>query len=101
MLSINDGKAFEGFGLVFLEANAKGMPCIGSINCGAKEAILNGKTGYIVDPYNFKVIAQKMDLILNKNAIKPQDCTEWAKQNDIEIKTNELMNFYQETCKNG
>ena len=101
MLSINDGKAFEGFGLVFLEANAKGMPCIGSINCGAEEAILNGKTGYIVDPYNFKVIAQKMDLILNKNAIKPQDCTEWAKQNDIEIKTNELMNFYQETCKNG
>ena len=66
MLSINDGKAFEGFGLVFLEANAKGMPCIGSINCGAEEAILNGKTGYIVDPYNFKEVAQKNGLFLIK-----------------------------------
>jgi glycosyltransferase involved in cell wall biosynthesis len=94
MLSINDNANFEGFGLVFLEANAKGVPCIGSKNCGAQEAILDGKTGYVVDPYNPKEVAEKMDLILNKNSIKREDCLNWAKQNDIKIKTKELIEFY-------
>jgi len=94
MLSVNDNANFEGFGLVLLEANAKGVPCIGSKNCGAQEAILDGKTGYVVDPYNPKEVAEKMDLILNKNSIKTEDCLNWAKQNDIKIKTKELIEFY-------
>jgi glycosyltransferase involved in cell wall biosynthesis len=95
MPSINVNNNFEGFGLVFLEANTKGTPCIGSKNCGAQEAILDRKTGYIVDPFNPKEVAEKMDLVLNKNSIRIEDCLNWAKQNDIKIKTKELIEFYK------
>lgn len=95
MPSLNIDNNFEGFGLVFLEANVKGVPCIGSRNSGCQEAIINRKTGYVVDPFDFKEIAQKMDLILNHNSIDRKDCIDWAKQNDIRIKTRELINFYQ------
>ncbi len=95
MPSLNIENNFEGFGLVFLEANAKGVPCIGSKNCGAQEAILNGKTGYVVNPYDPKEIATKMDLILNKKTIDSQDCIQWAKENDIKLKIREILDFYQ------
>ena len=95
MPSINVDYNFEGFGLVFLEANNKGVPCIGSKDSGSQDAILEEKTGYLVDPFDFKKIAQKIDLILNQNSIKRENCLTWAKQNDIKIKVKELLNFYQ------
>ncbi len=94
MISINTNNHFEGFGLVFLEANAKGVPCIGSVNSGCEEAILNNKTGYSVNSYNAQEIAEKIDLILNKNSIKKQDCIDWARKNDIKFKTKQLIDFY-------
>lgn len=94
MISLNINHNFEGFGLVFLEANTKGVPCIGSIDSGCQEAILEGKTGYLVDPFDFKQIAQKIDLTLNQDSINREDCLNWAKQNDIKIKVKELISFY-------
>ncbi|MBI2625268.1 MAG: glycosyltransferase family 4 protein [Candidatus Nealsonbacteria bacterium] len=95
MTSLNTGNYFEGFGLVFLEAAAKGTPGIGSRDSGCQEAILDGKTGYLAEWRDPKDIAEKMDLILNKNAIQPKICVEWAKQNDISIKAKELINLYE------
>jgi phosphatidyl-myo-inositol dimannoside synthase len=40
----------EGFGMVFLEANACGKPVIGGRSGGAAEAVLHGRTGVLVDP---------------------------------------------------
>lgn len=96
MPSANMNNNFEGFGLVFLEANIKGVPCIGSENSGCGEAIIIGKTGFIADPRNSKEIADKMDLILNKNAICGQDCVNWAMQNGIKGKVKKLIDFYHE-----
>lgn len=45
----SDG-GFEGFGLVYLEASAAGAPCIGTLGCGAEDAILDRKTGLLVRP---------------------------------------------------
>lgn len=98
MPSLNVNHNFEGFGLVFLEANAKGVPCIGSIDSGCQEAILEGKTGYLADPFDFKEIARKIDLILNKNSIDKEACVNWAKQNDIKIKAEALLNFYRQSA---
>lgn len=39
----------EGFGLVFLEAGACGKPVIGGNAGGVPDAIVDGKTGYLVD----------------------------------------------------
>jgi phosphatidylinositol alpha-1,6-mannosyltransferase len=43
-----DGVDFEGFGIVFLEAAASGLPCIGGNSGGAPEAVQDGETGVLV-----------------------------------------------------
>lgn len=40
----------EGFGLVFLEANACGTPVIGSTSGGIPDAVIDGETGLLVPP---------------------------------------------------
>jgi phosphatidylinositol alpha-1,6-mannosyltransferase len=40
----------EGFGLVFLEAGAWGLPALAGNGGGAAEAVVDGKTGLLVDP---------------------------------------------------
>jgi len=95
MTPIKEGANFEGFGLVYLEANACGLPCVGSKNSGAEEAILDGQTGYLADPTLIPDVATKIDLILNQRTIKPEVCIEWAKQNDISIKIKELLEIYK------
>lgn len=42
----------EGFGFVFLEALASGLPVIGSKLDGGREALLHGELGTLVDPSN-------------------------------------------------
>ena len=42
----------EGFGFVFLEALASGVPVIGSKHDGGREALLGGELGLLVDPSN-------------------------------------------------
>lgn len=42
----------EGFGYVFLEALASGVPVIGSRLDGGREALLDGELGLLVDPSN-------------------------------------------------
>ncbi len=39
----------EGFGLVYLEAMAHGLPCIGSTHDAAREVIADGITGYLIE----------------------------------------------------
>lgn len=40
----------EGFGIVYLEAMACGVPAVGSLLDGSREALLEGKLGVLVDP---------------------------------------------------
>ena len=42
----------EGFGIVLLEAVACGVPVVGSRVAGAREALLDGQLGRLVDPGN-------------------------------------------------
>lgn len=46
--SMNAGWRFEGFGLIYLEAGVFGVPAIGTRECGASDAIDDGKTGFLV-----------------------------------------------------
>ena len=41
---------FEGFGIVYLEASASGTPVLGTLGCGAEDAIEDGVTGFLVEP---------------------------------------------------
>ena len=54
---VNAGTAFEGFGIVYLEANAYGLPVVGSWGCGAEEAIEDGVTGLLAPQHDVDAIA--------------------------------------------
>lgn len=58
--SVNSGDAYEGFGLVHLEANARGTITLGSLDCGNEDAIHNGVSGYLVPQNDSSAIASKM-----------------------------------------
>jgi len=55
-----DGVDFEGFGIVFLEAAAAGLPCIAGNSGGAPEAILDGETGLLVSGTNIEELLECM-----------------------------------------
>lgn len=55
----------EGFGLVFLEANACGTPVIGARTGGIPDAIVEGETGQLVPPAAPDVLAQSITSLLS------------------------------------
>jgi len=55
----------EGFGLVYLEANACGKPVIGGRCGGTLDAIVDGKTGLLVNPLDIDEIADALIKILS------------------------------------
>jgi glycosyltransferase involved in cell wall biosynthesis len=48
---------FEGFGIVYLEAAASGIPSIGTTGSGAVDAVVDGETGLLVEPREDSVAA--------------------------------------------
>ena len=59
-----EGGDVEGFGIVFLEANGCGKPVIGGRSGGAVDAIADGESGYLVDPYSPQAIAEAVMRLL-------------------------------------
>lgn len=48
LTSIPHHSSIEGFGLVYLEAGAYGLPCLAYDNGGVRDAVQHGKTGFLV-----------------------------------------------------
>lgn len=59
----------EGFGITFLEANACGKPVIGGNSGGVGDAVVDGETGFLVDPLDPAAIAQKAVLLLRDQGL--------------------------------
>jgi phosphatidylinositol alpha-1,6-mannosyltransferase len=54
----------ESFGMVFTEANAMGKPVIGGRSGGTAESVLEGQTGFLVDPDSSDEVAGRLCLLL-------------------------------------
>lgn len=63
-ITINDND-FEGFGQVFLEAGSCGAPVVGTSGCGAEDAIIDGKTGFLVPQNDVKKTAEAVLKLLD------------------------------------
>lgn len=73
LLSRNNYQApnVEGFGLVFLEAAACGVPSLAGKSGGISDAVLHEETGLLVDPENIQEIASSLrKFITNTNYTK-------------------------------
>jgi phosphatidylinositol alpha-1,6-mannosyltransferase len=60
----------EGFGMVFLEANACGKPVIAGRSGGTAEAVIDGATGFLVDPENPAELAEVLRSLLPNSSIR-------------------------------
>jgi glycosyltransferase involved in cell wall biosynthesis len=66
----------EGFGHVFLEAMASGLPCIGlasdypHVITASDEIIEHGRSGFCADPYSTADLAEKIDTVLKDDKLR-------------------------------
>ena len=70
LFSQNMNHDVEGFGLVFLEAAAAGLPVVGSKNCGVDDAVREGENGLLVATRNPDDFADAIMRILGDPALK-------------------------------
>jgi phosphatidylinositol alpha-1,6-mannosyltransferase len=58
------GLEAEGFGIVFLEAAACGVPAIAGRSGGSHEAVVDGETGFVLDSGDVTLVAQTLERVL-------------------------------------
>jgi len=82
---------FEGFGIAVLEANALGVPVIGSRNSGIADAIQHCQTGILVNQDNEKEVSEAVAKILSDYSRYSCNAKAWARQHDWKIIVKEYI----------
>ncbi|WP_242133271.1 glycosyltransferase family 4 protein [Aestuariivivens marinum] len=70
----------EGFGIAIIEANALGIPAIGSFGTGIEDAIAHGVSGQLIDSKNPVAFADAVSTILNNEAGFRKESLSWAEK---------------------
>ncbi len=64
--------SIEGFGIVYLEAGASGLPVVAGRSGGAPEAVVDGETGLLVNPDDPEALATVLLHLLQDGALRKQ-----------------------------
>lgn len=87
----------EGFGLVYLEAAACGVPSLAARLAGAVEAIQEGKSGFFVETPEAKALACALEAFLTgQMRFARTACREFARQFTWEKVVKQALIFYTE-----
>lgn len=87
MPSVRIGAMIEGFGIVFLEAAAAGVPVVCGNSGGQPEAVQDGVTGMVMDGTNVGEIERAIEALAVDTTRRTQmgdAAREWARQHDWE-----------------
>lgn len=78
-----DGRAGEGFGIVYAEAAAAGLPVVAGDNGGVVDAVRHGVSGLLVDPADARQVADAISTLLRddgRRAAMSAAAREWSRQ---------------------
>src|SRR5262249_58380497 len=64
------GLEAEGFGIVFLEAAACGVPAVAGRSGGSHEAVADGETGYVVEPRDVAAVRDAIARLLADDELR-------------------------------
>ena len=87
----------EGFGIVYLEAQASGLPVIAGCSGGEAEAFREGVTGYRVT--NNAELEEKLGILIKDSKVRKEfsmNAVEFAKEFDSTIQIKKLYNLINE-----
>ncbi len=93
---VSDGLQFEGFGLVYLEANARGIPVVGMMGSGAEEAVKDGFSGRLARMNDVDDLALIMESVLeNEKSYRKlsENAIQWADK----MQWDNVANIYRDT----
>jgi phosphatidylinositol alpha-1,6-mannosyltransferase len=85
----------EGFGISILEANALGVPAIGSKNSGIEDAIQHGVSGLLIDAADAEGFTRAIAEVLKARAGYKKEAIAWAKQHEWATIINQYMALLQ------
>jgi glycosyltransferase involved in cell wall biosynthesis len=72
MTSVRHGHSIEGFGLVYLEAAAHGLPIVAHNVGGVSEAVVDGQTGILVPPDRPAQLAAAFEMLIHDPQLRRQ-----------------------------
>ena len=81
MPSFKTENSVEGFGVSYLEANLMGIPVIGTYSGGIADAIIDGKTGVLIDEKDVDTLEKTIEKFIKREIqCSKEDCIDWAKE---------------------
>ncbi len=98
LTSVNENRHFEGFGLVFLEAAAAGLPVIGTLGNGIEDAVKNGYNGFLVPQNDVRATIEAIIRILKSKNLRKEmseNSHVWAKDHDWSKVVMKYLNAYE------
>jgi glycosyltransferase involved in cell wall biosynthesis len=99
MTSVNLDRSIEGFGLVYLEAAAHGLPVVAHDVGGVAEAVVDGVTGLLVPPERPLQLAAAFEKLIHDEALRRKlggAGREWASRNCWKESAEALFNPHWE-----
>jgi colanic acid/amylovoran biosynthesis glycosyltransferase len=90
----------EALGIVFLEAQAMGVPVVSSLHGGIPEAVIHGKTGLLAPEGDYHFLAEHLQSLLQREDLRflyGSRGMEWVRESfDIQARTKALEDAYEE-----
>lgn len=93
------GLKFEGFGLVYLEAGAYGLPVVATRSGGVPDAVRDGETGYLVDAEDTEALARALfSLLSDPELARQMGCNNrrWAETLTWERNARQYLQAYRD-----
>lgn len=96
LLPQDDKKDIEGFGLVFLEAAACGLPIVSSLGTSAEDAVLDHKNGILVSSSDYSEAAEAMEKILSNRESFSRESLNFARTMDWKKIVQNYISVYKQ-----